>query len=74
MIAPEIFAGNTVNKKNSKLFSMGSKFNRVNGSSQNLEEKKGHAKLLKNDPGYIFNDSRSQILTVKKYLRFNIQR
>jgi hypothetical protein len=32
------------------------------------------AKLLKNDPGYIFNDSRSQFSTEKNDPRFNIQR
>jgi hypothetical protein len=51
--------------------STGSIFN-VSGSSQNLEIKYMQS-CWKNDPGYIFNDSRSQISTVKKYPRFNIQ-
>ena len=52
-------------------YSTGSIFN-MSGLSK--IRKNVFAKLLKNDPGYIFNDSRSQFSTEKKHPGFNIQR
>jgi hypothetical protein len=79
---PKIFAGNTVsyssNKKNSKFCSRGVNIQQGQYSTcrgyKNLEKKNVFAKLLKNDPGHIFNDSRSQFSTEKKHQGFNIQR
>ena len=70
-------AGNMVNyssNNNSKLFSLGSIFNRVNIQHKKLHtKKKCICKAVEKWPGYIFN-SLSQFSTEKKHPRFNIQR
>jgi hypothetical protein len=67
---PSIFTGDTVSYSSNSV--VGGQYSTCR-VYQKLE-KNVFAKLLKNDPGYIFNDSRSQFSTEKKHPGFNIQR
>ena len=69
---PSIFAGDTVSYSSNKKSGVNIQQGQYSTCRvyQKLE-KNVFAKLLKNDPGYIFNDSRSQFSTEKKYPMFN---